>query len=827
MNISSRLSSRAWLLIPLCAAGFLVWTDYARVRRVQDVSGIDREEAAVDPGSPTGYVGGRRWLIVPEHNSRSYQWIAETQQMLALGQWRVRRVDDENAPFGREVHSASPYHWWLAFIAWCDHRVSGRPLGLSVERAALFADPALHLLLLIGCTLVVARRHGAVPAALLALGFVAMYPLGAAFLPGVPDERGMVLICAFGSVLPLVSGIARAAKGRFRPSGPQRDAPVSEQKSGDRHSFLLAGVAGGVGLWISASSELPILGGIALGAAAAAWAIRGRPQSSPGGASTAVPWRVWALGGATTSLVAYLVEYGPAHLDLRLQVNHPLYGLAWIGVGEVLARWWTPPEQTKHRRNLRCAAALTLAVMATAALPAAMVLTKTRTVIAGDPLAIRLTSLPNGIVAPNLMAWIARDGLSAAVGATCLPVLMLGLALRSFVRSKSDSGRRAALVVALGPAVVLLALACCQLRWWNLFDVMLLTLVVTAMAPADRAVRPRRGRWLEAGIVGLALAAGLTQLVPPAAASGKNEFTKLEVEGLIERALAHWIAAHAGPSGAVVLAPPDRTVSLCFYGGLRGLGTPNWENRDGLAATNRIVTATTADEAQALLGERGVTHLIIPSWDSDLDEFARWTLRRPEDSFINALHRWQLPTWLRPLPYPLPAIAGFEGQSVVIFEVTDEGNRAAALGRLAEYFVEMEELDLAMSASLALQRYPADLGALVAIAQVAKARADAPGFTKTFNELVPILSGGFDRTLPWDRRVSLAIVLAEGERADLAREQVRRCLTALDEARIRSLTTASLFRLLVLSKAFAIEIPDERLRVLARQLLPAELRQRL
>jgi len=323
------------------------------------------------------------------------------------------------------------------------------------------------------------------------------------------------------------------------------------------------------------------------------------------------------------------------------------------------------------------------------------------------------------------------------------------------------------------------------------------------------------------------LAAGLTRLVPPAAASGKNEFTKLEVEGLIERALAHWIAAHAGPGGAVVLAPPDRTVSLCFYGGLRGLGTPNWENRDGLAATNRIVTATTADEAQALLGERGVTHLIIPSWDSDLDEFARWTLRRPEDSFINALHRWQLPTWLRPLPYPLPAIAGFEGQSVVIFEVTDEGNRAAALGRLAEYFVEMQELDLAMSASLALQRYPADLGALVAIAQVAKARADASGFTKTFNELVPILAGGFDRTLPWDRRVSLAIVLAEGERADLAREQVRRCLTALDEARIRSLTTASLFRLLVLSKAFAIEIPDERLRVFARQLLPAELRQRL
>ena len=103
MSIPSKLSARAWLLIPLCAVGFLVWTNLERAQRAEQVTNTDREEAVVDAASPTGYAGGKRWLIVPEHNNRSYQWISETQQMLTHGQWRVRHLEYENAPFGREV----------------------------------------------------------------------------------------------------------------------------------------------------------------------------------------------------------------------------------------------------------------------------------------------------------------------------------------------------------------------------------------------------------------------------------------------------------------------------------------------------------------------------------------------------------------------------------------------------------------------------------------------------------------------------------------------------------------------------------------------------
>jgi hypothetical protein len=36
---------------------------------------------------------------------------------------------------------------------------------------------------------------------------------------------------------------------------------------------------------------------------------------------------------AAGSLFFYLLEYFPNHLDMRLEVNHPMYGLAWFAGG--------------------------------------------------------------------------------------------------------------------------------------------------------------------------------------------------------------------------------------------------------------------------------------------------------------------------------------------------------------------------------------------------------------------------------------------------------------------------------------------------------------
>lgn len=806
MSFPFRLLPRPWILVPLCAFGFVVWSDYVRMQRVEFVSQVAREDAVVDASSPTGYADGKRWLIVPEHNNPTCQWIEETQLMLSRGDWRVRRVDYENSPIGRDVHSASPYRWWLVGVAWMDHVATGHPMGLSLERAALFADPILHLLLLVCATIFVARRFGAFPAALLSVGLSAVYPLAAAFLPGVANDFGLVQICAFWSIILVLAGSVSDAQ--------------------PRRCFLLAGVAGGCGLWLAATEMVPVIAGMAAGAALASIAARvSHRPGSPGGAPL-LPWRTWGFGGAITSLLAYLIEYFPSHMEPQLRANYPLYGVAWLGLGELLWRfssWMNTGKPFARRREIF---AWLLAAAALASLPVAILLTKDLSFLANDLQSTRLSNLPDGVVSVSLSAWTARDGASGAVVATLVPLLLLIPAALLLFGKHTGAARRTSIGIALGAVLASIALAVNQLRWWNTLDVSLLALVVAASAAFDSA----RSRWLFSGLLGGALAFGFVQLLPAAAAGTSDfKFTRAEVEGLYERALAQWISDHAGPEGATVLVPPYRTPSFGYYGGLRGLGTPNWENREGLSATFRIVTSTRPDETLALLNERGVTYIVLPSWDTDLDELARMGLKQPMDSFIYALHQTDgaIFNWLKAIPYSQPEVSGFNEQSVLVLQVTDETDPATLRSRLVEYLVEMHRMDQAAYASKTLLRYPADLGALVALAQVAKAQGDEDGFAKDFKSLVSNLTSGSDRSLAWDRRVSLAVVLALGGRDDLSRAQVARCMHDIDNSRIRSLTTGSLYHLLVLLKNYGAGIRDPRLHSLALKLLPSELRERL
>jgi len=152
----------------------------------------------------------------------------------------------------------------------------------------------------------------------------------------------------------------------------------------------------------------------------------------------------------------------------------------------------------------------------------------------------------------------------------------------------------------------------------------------------------------------------------------------------------------------------------------------------------------------------------------------------------------------------------------------DEQDEPVALSRMSEYFIEMDQLDRAQSTAQALRRFPVDFGALVSRAQVEGALRNAPEFTALMDTVVKRLSAGGDRNLSWDRRVSLAVALARAQRMDLSRAQVQRCLAEIDEARIRSLTTYSLFHLDYLRKVFEFEIKDLRLRQLVTELLPVE-----
>lgn len=820
MSSQPRVFPRLWIIVLIYACGFLYWCDQARIRQVREVSAMIEGATAngiVKGITPPGDAVGLRQLIVPSRNERSFEWIAQTQQMFVRHEARVRHVDYDNPPQGRAVNAASPYRWWLGLVARVDQLISGRPIVASVENAAIWADPALHFLLLIGGTFFVAWQFGGVAAILFSVGVVTLFPLAGEFLPGMPDDRGLSHLMVIASVLTLLAGLIF----------------TNEETAGAKPGwFAAAGVIGGLGLWVDVAAQVPVVAGIFIGGILISLVARRSRSKNAQTNEIIFPWRVWSLAGAATVLIAYLIEYFPAHFDLwRLESVHPFYGLAWIGLGEWLSRLDKRIRGGKYlEKRVRGWIAMAASLLAIASIPIVMWKTGSRAFLVRDLSSLRLTSLDEGAVATSVWAWISREGMSAAVWASILPVLALIPITWFLFRAPTKLQTRFAVALSLGPALVLLGFATQQLGDWSGFDAVLLAGLVAAVAGRVWVFSSARG-WVCAACVATAAVFGLTRLLPGKLPNAGGKLTASESQELIERHLAHWLARHAGESGAVVYAPPRETATLSFYGGLRGVGTFAEENREGFGASLMIAAAKTMEEAQGLLLARSVRYIVIPSWDPFFDEFAQRYLAKNFSNrtslLARELRRWNLPPWLRPIPYQIPVGGGFEGQSALVFEVVDEQSPAVSAGRLAEYLVEIGELDRAVAVAETLRRFPGDVGALVARAQVQGAKDDGSGFAQTMVALQARLANGADRFLPWDRRVSLAIVLARANQVDQAREQLKRCMAEVDGKKLRSLTTGSLYGLEVLAKAFDLTIHDPALNELALSLLPRDLRERL
>lgn len=489
MSFSPRTFFRPWILTVIGALALVLWVQTSRIQRVAYVNEIPEwSVAAPTPHakSVTGYRDGVRRHLVPEHNNRSYAWLLDTERMLVSGDWRIRHVAYDNAPLGRETHAPSLYRWWLALVAGVDCAITGRPIAWSLERAALFADPVLQILLLIGASLFVARQFGGFSAAVVAVGIVGLFPLAGAFLPGAPDHHGLGLIAGFWSLLLLIAGV-------------RATLPVLT-----RRYFFCAGIAGGLGLWVSVADQTPLLIGIVLGAIAARLITGRHVAGNPAADKPLLPWRLWALGGGLTTLAAYMAEYFPSHMSLQLQAVHPLYAIAWLGAGELLMATGTQTQVATDnaRSRSRQIFSLLLAAIAIAALPVAMALAHSPGFMATDALSARLTFMPTG----------ARGQIFSAG----LPLVLLVVALVVVSRKSTPATLRAAIALALGPALVALGFACWQLRWFNPLDAMFLPLLAITVAATCRDAKNSRARtrwWAVA--MPLLLLPGLIQLIAP------------------------------------------------------------------------------------------------------------------------------------------------------------------------------------------------------------------------------------------------------------------------------------------------------------------------
>ena len=829
MKLARCPGSGWWLAALLLAVGLVVLDSAERLYMVRAITAVGAASAPPLPSdrtSPSGFAYGQRTLILPDIGLDGYQWIMQTQRMLAGDGGRIRWVNYDNPPHGRPVHWSSSFRWWLAAVAWIDSQVTAHPWAVSVERVAPWANPLLLVLALGALVPLVARRFGAVAAALLALGLVSVYPVFESFAAGGPDHHGLAIGFGLLTLLGLVAGGAGWIRSHVTEAA--RLSPAADTLSGwlpdraqARRWFIASAVAGGAGLWVSAPTVIPLLGGIGLGALwSTGWLARGRPAAEPWTPDPTL-WRVWGMAGGASSLGFYLLEYAPANFGWRLEVNHPLYALAWMGAGDLLCRICQGWQTRRGATSMRSLVWLIPSIVAVAAAPTVILMAPGRTFfVAGDFLwALHRDYIAEFRSLPQQLAGLPAA--SVALGLSAVP--LLGFPLAGWLGSPQWARPwRALFGLVFVPGVVLLVLAFAQVRWLGIgCAVWLVALMVAGFATTANGagfqwtVSRRIAAGAMLALIGLPypwylIRTGLATMAHEVGASEKD------MQRIATRDVARWLRTRLGGERGVVLAAPTETTSFIYHGGFDGLGTLYWENGAGLKAAAEILGAASPEQALQLVRQRGITHIVLFSWAPFDESYARLArgLRSgqpvPPDAFIEQLRQaGACPAWLRPVYYPLPDHPFLRTQWVRVYAVVPQQSREEALVRNAQYLVADGKTDEAESVlRAALEINNGYLPALVTLAQVQLIREQPASFAIVFQRVARNLAGA--AMLELGDRITLATEFDAIGDTGRARGLVEACLAAADEKALRRLAPDTLFRLLLLTRQLnaAVTRPD-------------------
>ncbi|MCX7869707.1 MAG: hypothetical protein N2322_07120, partial [Terrimicrobiaceae bacterium] len=385
-------------------------------------------------------------------------------------------------------------------------------------------------------------------------------------------------------------------------------------------------------------------------------------------------WIEWGIAGALASLFFYLLEYFPFAMGWRLEVNHPLWALAWLGGSFIIAEAGAMAAGRPLVREAVPRAAVLLGAGLAMAAPVVLALGRgSATFWVSDPWLLELhhrmifefQSLPSMLaIGPKNMGT-----LSLAIW----PVagIVAGIALWRAGGFNRPLAIR--LVVAGVPALTMLALALVQVRWLSAFFPLLAGCVWLLAAEACRR------RWVQ----GILVAAGAAALaLGPAREAGSQARLLARIEAgdlpgpvrgsLFLRDVAHRLNQASPSSPPVVLCGPNDATELAYYGALRTVGTLYWENLEGLRRAADLFAEAEEGRVKQALEEGGFSHLVLTAWDPNalvmaaLGGRGATTVRKSFIARVLAAEEG-LPDWLRPLCYPIPGPDGLDAESVRLF----------------------------------------------------------------------------------------------------------------------------------------------------------------
>lgn len=602
--------------------------------------------------------------VIPARHADAQMWVRHALTAEETGTARVRFTTVDNAPAGREVHWSSGFLGVLRGGAAVHGMVTGQTGTVALERTLLWLNAALLIALVVVFSVWAGRRAGAVAGVVVALAMVGHNRFYEGFAPGNVDHHGLVNTAILGLLL----GVVFMGAGWWQADGTL--LPASRRQA--RHAAILSGLCGGIGLWLSAAAVVPIIAITGIAGLAVAWMF-GPNARREGAVFEPSLWQLWGRIGAGAACIFYLIEYAPSHVSLRLEVNHPLYALAWWGGAELVAQiaaWRLGRNEGAPTGARFSIAPLIGPLVAVSAVPLTILIAGSAAFLVGDPFVGELRHfVAEGRSMPAFVRQLGVGPLLFDLAVALLLVPAGWVVLR-------QRGAAQIILGCLGLIVaLLLTMTCFEVRWGRTAAAAQIALALGLAAFAARRISPRRRPWFLAGVALLLLAPAVQRIVV-----SQNENRQLRVAaGDLLQPLYRDIAAilrASQPAGDItLLANPNASAGISYFGRFQSLGTLYWENARGLRAAAEIYSAATENEALALLQARRVTHIAMLSTTNFLGEY--YQLLHPGSAPADAKQtfgyrlaaRQVVPRWLQPVPYRMPVDLQEAATTVHLYKV--------------------------------------------------------------------------------------------------------------------------------------------------------------
>ena len=619
-----------------------------------------------------------------------YTWNRHAEHLGENGEWRLRHTNFDNAPAGRELHWNSAFIWYLRGLGEIYRAATGDSLHNSIFRASIWANPILLVLALGIFATLSARRFGPLCGAVVAIGMLSVPTFYEGFMPAYPDHHGLI---AF-TILGILFGIAWAGAGWVQAPGGDDFAPPHSVRQA-RHGMVFSAICGAAGLWISALSTAIVLGTTGVAALVAVFFYGRSSSKTPGCAFESNLWKLWALWGAGGSLFFYLFEYFPFNMGMRMEVNHPLYALAWLGGGWIIAEvseWLCVPKTRFPWLKLIWPLA------ACAVLPTVIVLGGPEIYIPKDGFMDRLWK--NIAELLPLVTRIKLGGLTWQMAFGWFPAFLAVAFLLQFSR-RTGCGTRAVLVFLSVPIFLITALQFYQVRWGMLAGPLYIALAGIVVPQIWRLI-PRKP--LSRGLAAIILLSFGYIFVEPSFNNAfriswaqfrsgyKVSITSGQGLALLHRQMARAILDTAGNKPVVLLSSPNSSCLLSALGGFKTVGTLYWENVEGLKAAAAGLNAQSDAEALAFMKKHGVTHISLMTWENFIGPYFGILYPKPvpgksyEKSFgKRALFDRIIPPWARPIAFPPNDLSKGLQQAVLLIKVAPEQGLNEAKFHIARF----------------------------------------------------------------------------------------------------------------------------------------------